>query len=210
MYNFFQNAEISIDYEFDNIEIPSNFKTVIEKKYIFVTPHTRRIEDSYMSNPYEHQNNYTQLDEDISDEFEENYDEIRVERFEKELLKNSQQTKTTFHPNGKFETCLPTGELYENKFDDNSFAPYYLEELNSGFGNINGFKIEYIDKTTNTVKKWLAVFDKDNREYHLHNLEEEKQVDSKYKGSQKDFKSLIKNIIQNSIDHELISATFYQ
>lgn len=214
MYNFFQDAEISVDYDFDSIILQNNFKTEIEKKYIFVSPYAQKQNNDYATNPCKQKNNYAQLNNSVlyneANEDDECIDEIKVEKYEKELLNNSLVTRTIFHPNGKFETSLPTGEIYENEFDDSSFAPYYLEELNSGFGNINGFKIEYFDNSTKTIKKWLAVFDKNKDEYRLHNLEEDRQIDNTYAGNQKDFKSLVKNIIENSIDNELKSAVFYQ
>lgn len=214
MYNFFQNAEISVDYDFDSIILQNNFKAEIEKKYIFVSPYAQKQNNDYVTNPCKQENNYAQLNNSVlyneANEDDECIDEIKVEKYEKELLNNSLVTRTIFHPNGKFETSLPTGEIYENEFDDSSFAPYYLEELNSGFGNINGFKIEYFDNSTKTIKKWLAVFDKNKDEYRLHNLEEDRQIDNTYTGNQKDFKSLVKNIIENSIDNELKSAVFYQ
>lgn len=215
MYNFFQDAKISIDYDFDDIILQNDFKPDIEKKYIFVSPYSKNQNSNYATNPYKQQNEYVQLSNSVlfndnNDEDDDCIDEIKVEKFEKELLKNSLITKTIFHPNGKFETSLPTGEIYANEFEDNSYAPYYLEELNSGFGNINGFKIEYFDNSTKTIKKWLAVFDTNKQEYRLHNLEDDRQIDNTYSGNQKDFKSLVKNIIENSIDNELKSAIFYQ
>jgi len=211
MLNFFQNAEISIDYDFEHIEIPQNFEKIMSKKYIFISPYGKETAN-YATNPYAERVSCTQTDEEFLDNVSnETITDIQLNDFEKELMDNSEQTKTIFYPDGKFETNLPSGEIYENKFDDISIAPYYLEELSIGFEDIKGFGVEYFDKTINLHKKWLVMFDENKNEYYLHGLENNsKQTDTTYKGNKNDFKTMISAIIQDCCEYELQTAIFYQ
>ena len=244
MFNFFKNAEISVDYDFSDLSIQSVFDNMPAKKYVFLSPYSfeEKLSSKYITNPYSQEENlitsaYAPIseeeeretdiietgdnDETIEEsegymEYEEEQETdypiiLRLDNFETELINSFEQTETVFNTDGSFITNLPGGEIYANKFEDSTIAPYYLEELSLGFEDINGFSIEYFDKTTNLTKKWLLTYNKMYNEYYLHGLNDDlEQIDSTHEGSQEDFKSMVNAVIQNCLGCEIKTATFYQ
>ena len=110
MFNFFQNAEISVDYDFENFSMPNTLEKMPPKKYIFLSPYAfeEKPLGKYVTSPYSHQENkeaisYPQI---ISNEDEE-IEEIIIED-------DDEATNETENYNECLESDEETMEQEEN------------------------------------------------------------------------------------------------